>query len=76
MEGNLETIMAGLNCGTPSEHGWRILKKSADAFLSCDDKITVVGMKKLYFPSGINIKSFQTAFLLCCIFILIYHNIM
>ena len=52
MEGNLETIMAGLNCGTPSEHGWRILKKSADAFLSCDDQVTIVGMKQLYFPSG------------------------
>ena len=52
MEGNLETIMAGLNCGTPSEHGWRILKASADAFLSCEDHITVIGMKKLYFPSG------------------------
>ena len=54
MEGNLETIMAGLNCGTPSEIGWEILKKSADTFLSCDDQITVIGMKKLYFPSGIS----------------------
>ena len=52
MEGDLQTIMAGLNCGTPSEHGWRILKKSADAFLSCDDQVTIVGMKQLYFPSG------------------------
>ena len=53
MEGNLETIMAGLNCGTPSEYGWRILKKSAHAFLSCEDEITVTGMKQLYFPTGI-----------------------
>ena len=52
MEGDLQTIMAGLNCGTPSEYGWRILKKSADAFLSCDDQVTTVGMKQLYFPSG------------------------
>ena len=52
MQGELETIMAGLNCGTPSEHGWRILKGSADAFLSCEDQITVIGMKCLYFPSG------------------------
>ena len=52
MEGELETIMAGLNCGTPSEHGWRILKGSSDAFLSCDDRITVIGMRKLYYPSG------------------------
>ena len=56
MEGNLETIMAGLNCGTPSEYGWQILKKSADAFLSCEDQITVIGMKKLYFPSGMRQK--------------------
>ena len=62
MEGNLETIMAGLNCGTPSEHGWRILKKSADAFLSCDDQITVTGMQKLYFPKGI--KSCETTFVI------------
>ena len=52
MKGNLETIMAGLNCGTPSEYGWRILKKSSDAFLSCEDQITVIGMKQLYFPLG------------------------
>ena len=52
MEGNLTTIMAGLNCGTPSHLGWRILKRSAEAFLSCEDQITIIGMNKLYFPSG------------------------
>merc|ERR1712061_260891 len=56
MEGNLTTIMAGLNCGTPSHLGWRILKRSAEAFLSCEDQITIIGMNKLYYPSGADLR--------------------
>ena len=67
MEGELETIMAGLNCGTPSEHGWRILKGSSDAFLSCDDRITVIGMRKLYYPSGNQTHNNYTRYFTCII---------
>ena len=50
MEGDLETIMAGLNCGTPSGLGWPMLKNSAFAFLSCIDQITAEGMRLYYYP--------------------------
>ena len=50
MEGDLETIMAGLNCGTPSGIGWPILKDAAIAFLSCVDQITINGMRSYYNP--------------------------
>ena len=52
MEGDLETIMAGLNCGVPSGIGWPILKDVATAFLSCDDQVTVSGMKHYFNPIG------------------------
>lgn len=52
MEGDLETIMAGLNCGVPSGIGWPILKDAATAFLSCDDQVTVSGMKHYFNPIG------------------------
>ena len=50
MEGDLETIMAGLNCGTPSGIGWPILKDAAIAFLSCEDEVTISGMRSYYNP--------------------------
>ena len=34
--GEMETIMAGLNCGVPSVQGWPILRRTAAAFLSCE----------------------------------------
>ena len=37
IEGDLETIMVGLNCGVPSGIGWPIFKDAATAFLSWDD---------------------------------------
>ena len=59
MEGDLETIMAGLNCGVPSGIGWPILKDAATAFLSCDDQVTVSGMKHYFNPiGGINLLFF------------------
>ena len=50
MDGDLKTIMAGLNCGVPSGIGWPILKDVASAFLSCLDEITVSGMRLYYNP--------------------------
>ncbi len=50
MEGDLVTVMAGLNCGTPSNLGWPILKNSVSAYLSCEDEVTYVGMRAYYYP--------------------------
>ncbi len=43
--GALDTIMAGLACGEPSPIAWGILKKTADAFISCPDYIAAKGMR-------------------------------
>ena len=52
MPGHLTTIMAlaGLNCGTPSSLGWPILRDTAEAFLSCEDEVTTLGMRLYYYP--------------------------
>ena len=52
MKGDLETLMAGLNCGVPSSIGWPILKDVATAFLSCQDQVTISGMKYYFNPIG------------------------
>ena len=57
MEGELVTIMAGLNCGVPSGLGWPILKSTAFAFMSCLDEVTKLGMRLYYYPlKGKNVK--------------------
>ena len=43
--GDLDTIMAGLACGQPSEIAWNILKDTADAFLSVPDYVAARGMR-------------------------------
>ncbi len=45
-----ETIMAGLNCGTPSILAWNILKNGIDLFLSIHDDYAVKAMQNLYYP--------------------------
>ena len=49
IEGNPITVMAGLNCGTPSALGWPMLRDCSFAFLSCLDEVTFTGMKSYYF---------------------------
>ena len=48
IEGICNTVMAGLNCGTPSTIGWPMLRDSAFAFLSCQDEVTFTGMKSYH----------------------------
>jgi len=50
--GELETIMAGLSCGEPSQIGWEILKDQADAFFTCSDEVARRGMRVLGNPGG------------------------
>ncbi len=45
-----ETIMAGLNCGTPSMLAWNILKDGIDAFLAITDDYCIKAMQDFYYP--------------------------
>ncbi|WP_297392382.1 diaminopropionate ammonia-lyase [uncultured Peptoniphilus sp.] len=47
VKGDLDSIMAGLNCGEPVTIGWPILESYADYFLSVDDIFTKIGMRVL-----------------------------
>jgi len=50
IEGNLDTIMAGLACGEPSQIAWNALKDTADAFVSVPDYIAARGMRMYATP--------------------------
>ena len=50
VEGDLNTIMAGLACGEPSILSWRILRDFADCFVACPDEVTAQGMRVLGNP--------------------------
>jgi diaminopropionate ammonia-lyase len=47
VEGDLDTLMAGLACGEVSELAWTILKPSADAVVALSDDAAVDGMRAL-----------------------------
>lgn len=44
--GDLNTLMAGLACGEPSISAWPLLRDACDAFISCDDTISVWGLRR------------------------------
>lgn len=50
IEGDLDTIMAGLACGVPSSLSWEILKANADTFIACSDNVARRGMRVLGNP--------------------------
>jgi len=50
VEGDLDTIMAGLACGEPSIFSWHILRNFADGFVACPDEVTALGMRMLGNP--------------------------
>ena len=50
--GTLTTIMAGLNCGTPSLTAWPILKHTIDLFLGISDNFAKAAMRAYYFPEA------------------------
>ncbi len=50
VDGNLQTIMAGLACGEPNTIAWDILRDHTDAFASCPDWVTARGMRMLGAP--------------------------
>ncbi len=51
-KGNSDTIMAGLNCGTPSIGAWPLLKNGADYSLKVNDGYAKQAMRELYYPVG------------------------
>lgn len=54
--GNSETIMAGLNCGTPSLGAWDLLKNGSDVSIRIDDKYSREAIRELYFSKGSDTK--------------------
>ncbi len=50
VEGDLDTIMAGLACGDPSPVAFSILNSDADIFLSVPDNVAARGMRILGCP--------------------------
>ena len=49
-KGSQQTLMSGLNCGTPSPLAWKILKDGVDLFLAIQDDYAIKAMQNLYFP--------------------------
>jgi diaminopropionate ammonia-lyase len=45
VEGDLNTIMAGLACGEPNPIAWQILKDRAEYFAICPDYVAAMGMR-------------------------------
>jgi len=52
VDGDLDSIMAGLCCGEPCTIGWEVLKSRADAFVSMSDQYAARGMRILGNPAG------------------------
>ena len=50
VEGDLDTIMAGLACGEPNITSWDILKNHADCFIAAQDIVAARGMRMLSAP--------------------------
>lgn len=50
VDGDLNTIMAGLACGEPNTISFDILKNHVDAFVSCPDFVSEKGMRMLGAP--------------------------
>ena len=50
IQGDLDTIMAGLACGEPNPIAWEILKDRADYFAICPDFVAAMGMRVYGIP--------------------------
>ncbi len=45
VKGIAQTMMAGLNCGTPCKLTWPILRDYAEFYVSCEDSVAALGMR-------------------------------
>ena len=50
--GSLETIMAGLNCGTVSIVAWPLIEQGVDAVVTLSDDYAREAMRRLCYPQG------------------------
>ena len=50
VDGDMETIMAGLACGEPNTISWDILKNHVDTFTAAPDWVAAKGMRMLAAP--------------------------
>ncbi len=50
VDGEMQTIMAGLACGEPNHIAWDILRNHAKIFVSCPDWVAANGMRMLAAP--------------------------
>ena len=50
VDGDMQTIMAGLACGEPNIISWDILKNHISYFVSCPDSVAAKGMRVLGAP--------------------------
>lgn len=50
VDGDMQTIMAGLACGEPNITSWEILKNHVKVFVSCPDWVSARGMRILGMP--------------------------
>jgi diaminopropionate ammonia-lyase len=50
LAGDIETVMAGLSCGEPSQLAWEILRLGVRDFMVVDDAMAVAAMGTLAFP--------------------------
>jgi diaminopropionate ammonia-lyase len=50
--GTGHTIMAGLNCGTPSSGAWDIIKNGTDLSIKVSDDYAERAVRELFFPKG------------------------
>jgi diaminopropionate ammonia-lyase len=50
VDGDMDSIMAGLSCGVPNPISWEIIRNFADGFFSCSDVLTANGMRILGNP--------------------------
>lgn len=50
VDGDMQTIMAGLACGEPNTISWDILKNHVDTFVSASDSVAARGMRMLAAP--------------------------
>lgn len=50
VDGDMQTIMAGLACGEPNTISWEILRNNSSFFVSCPDWVSAKGMRMLAAP--------------------------
>jgi diaminopropionate ammonia-lyase len=51
-QGSTDSIMAGLNCGTPSLVAWPVIRSCFDVFLSIPDRFSSAAIRAYYYPKG------------------------